>query len=183
MKLKFLQCLKSKLSDAMGSVRFFVLLTLIFCISIAIIMFPKLLKNTGHSIPSEGRINIGILNRTQAAFYLEHKYFATSIVQMKAELRSLAKTHEYEVMGIPEENPIIAYNLATPLVDDEKAYLGSVSIAIINSNITISRVVCSSKKPTGKNPSWEGIFTQKDNKNCNDIIVGNTRLITLAKYP
>lgn len=144
LQAKFLQHMNKKKKD--GGFTLIELLVVIIIIGIlAAIALPSLLSQANKAKQSEGRNNIGAINRAQQARYLEAAAFAqddgTVVATTVLGIGIPTQTTNYVYTS---KGTAISVNAATPAIDNLKAYAGIAFIATIGSQSASQAVACES---------------------------------------
>lgn len=145
LQAKFLQHLNKKKKDA-GFTLIELLVVIIIIGILAAIALPSLLSQANKAKQSEGRNNVGAVNRAQQARYLESAVFATGDTAFEAlgiGIPTQTTNYKYAATGAtPAER---ALNTATPVIANLKAYVGIVSVTDIGNQRATRALACESK--------------------------------------
>ena len=133
LKVKFLQHLTQKKKDE-GFTLIELLVVIIIIGILSAIALPSFLNQAAKARASEARTNIGALNRSQQAFYLENQGFATNIGTMGVGIKD-SSNYEYGVAASDPTNG--ASNTAKSLKPDLKAYVGGVFRADATNTVSV----------------------------------------------
>ena len=122
LKAKFLQHLNQKKKDE-GFTLIELLVVIIIIGILSAIALPSFLNQAAKARASEARTNIGALNRSQQAFYLENQSFSNNISNLGIGIAN-TDNYNYEANGTNLQN--LVGNLATSTKADLKEYAGGV---------------------------------------------------------
>ena len=146
LQAKFLQHLNKKKKDA-GFTLIELLVVIIIIGILAAIALPSLLSQANKAKQSEGRNNIGAINRAQQARYLESAQFATGDTAFEAlglGIPTQTTNYKYAATGpTPAER---ATNTATPVIENLKGYVGIVFTTDIGNQRATRALACESLK-------------------------------------
>lgn len=159
LQAKFLQHLNKKKKDA-GFTLIELLVVIIIIGILAAIALPSLLSQANKAKQSEGRNNIGAINRAQQARYLESAAFAegsSATADLGIGIPTQTANYVYK-----SEGTATSLNTATPAIDNLKAYAGVVFTAQINNQSATQAVACESKDTTTTTPTLAAAFTGSD---------------------
>ena len=134
LKAKFLQHLLKKKSEDQGFTLIELLVVIIIIGILSAIALPSFLNQAAKARASEARTNIGALNRSQQAFYLENQGFTTSITAMGIGIKD-SDNYTYSVNSSDVTNG--ASNLASARKPDLKAYTGGVFRADAQNTLSV----------------------------------------------
>ncbi len=155
LQAKFLQHLNKKKKDA-GFTLIELLVVIIIIGILAAIALPSLLSQANKAKQSEGRNNIGAINRAQQARFLESAAFAegsSATADLGIGIPTQTANYKYESKGTAT-----SLNTATPVIDNLKAYAGVVFTAQINNQSATQAVACESLATTTTLPDLAAAF-------------------------
>ena len=156
LQAKFLQHLNKKKKDA-GFTLIELLVVIIIIGILAAIALPSLLSQANKAKQSEGRNNIGAINRAQQARYLEAAKFAegsTATADLGIGIPTQTANYIYK-----SEGEVTSLNTATPVIDNLKAYAGVVYTAQINNQSATQALACETLGTTKDLPTLAAAFT------------------------
>lgn len=128
LKVKLLQHLSGKKKEQ-GFTLIELLVVIIIIGILSAIALPSFLNQSAKARASEARTNVGAMNRSQQAYYLENQKFAvdgdkTAIEQMALGIQE-TDNYKYSAEAITAENSDVV-NLAEAKNEDLKGYAGGV---------------------------------------------------------
>ena len=132
-KAKYLQHLVKKNKDK-GFTLIELLVVIIIVGVLAAIALPSFLNQIGKARGSEGKSNLGTINRAQQAYRLEQNTFATRVSNLDAKITG--KFYSYEVNGTPTAS-FVATTAATNL-----AGLKGYSAAAVQNGDNFLQLIC-----------------------------------------
>ncbi len=155
LQAKFLQHLNKKKKDA-GFTLIELLVVIIIIGILAAIALPSLLSQANKAKQSEGRNNIGAINRAQQARFLEAAKFAegtTATADLGIGIPTQTANYLYK-----SEGTSTSLNTATPVIDNLKAYAGVVFTAQINNQSATQALACETLATTTTLPTLTESF-------------------------
>ena len=99
---------------------------------------------------SEGKNNIGAINRAQQAYYLELTKFSTTLIDLGIGIPVETENYAYEIRSLSDRTVL---NFARPKKPDLKSYLGIVTIATFNDEARMLAKLCESDRPNADIPN------------------------------
>jgi prepilin-type N-terminal cleavage/methylation domain-containing protein len=145
LKVKLLQHLnQKKKSEGFTLIELLVVIIIIGILSA--IALPSFLNQASKARASEARTNVGAINRSQQAYYLENQGFGQNITALGIGITN-SDNYTYDVTSGDFTNG--AVNRATSLKPDLKAYVGGVFRA--NATNTVS-VLCEANDAAAATP-------------------------------
>lgn len=155
LQAKFLQHLNKKKKDA-GFTLIELLVVIIIIGILAAIALPSLLSQANKAKQSEGRNNIGAINRAQQARFLESAAFAEgtgATAALGIGIPTQTANYKYESKGTE-----VSLNTATPVIANLKSYAGVVFTAQINNQSATQAVACESLDTSTDVPALTDAF-------------------------
>jgi type IV pilus assembly protein PilA len=141
-KAKFLQHLNKKKKD--GGFTLIELLVVIIIIGIlAAIALPSFLNQAAKAKQSEGKNNVGAVNRAQQAFFLEKGKFATGFEPLQIGIPTKTDNYTYDLGKTDEASKAIIE--AAPEITAVRAFTGVVEV---DKSQTFA-AACQSEQPEG----------------------------------
>jgi len=95
---------------------------------------------------SEGRNNVGALNRAQQAYYLYENRFASNLATLGIGIPEETKNFKFTIDIVNDRSMV--RNIATAKQKGMNSYVGIVSIVRINNQDDIQAILCESLQPT-----------------------------------
>ncbi|MBW4447782.1 MAG: prepilin-type N-terminal cleavage/methylation domain-containing protein [Spirirestis rafaelensis WJT71-NPBG6] len=99
LQAKFLQNLNRKKKGDEGFTLIELLVVVIIIGVLAAIALPSLLGQVSKAKQAEAKQNLGTLNRSQQAFFLEYQNFASTVSQLQVGIKSQTDNYTYEMTG------------------------------------------------------------------------------------
>ena len=156
LQAKFLQHLNKKKADS-GFTLIELLVVIIIIGILAAIALPSLLSQANKAKQSEGRNNIGAVNRAQQARYLESAVFATGTDAFGVlGIGIPTQTTNYKYDTASTDAKVSVLNSATPIINNLKSYAGLVFTTQINNQSATRAIACESKETTIAVPTLTG---------------------------
>lgn len=167
LQVKWLQYLNRQSRNNRGFTLIELLVVIIIIGVLAAIALPSLLSQVNKARQSEARQNVGAMNRSQQAYYLENSNsFTVSIADLGIGIKTQTENYIYDIRGQADdtssETPrysTMVRNQGRAHQDKLKSYAGIVYTAEqpidnVNESITLS-IMCESVKPSPNqtNPS------------------------------
>lgn len=178
LQAKFLQHLNRKKKGDEGFTLIELLVVVIIIGVLAAIALPSLLSQVSKARQSEGKQNVGTMNRAQQSFYLENNNaFTTNIQQLALGIRSQSDNYRYEI-GDGANTGSHVTNKARSLKKALKSYAGVVytsnqTVSGVNEAITLA-VLCESVNPSNTdNANGIAVNTAGNNPTCPTDGTGN----------
>jgi prepilin-type N-terminal cleavage/methylation domain-containing protein len=134
-KAKYLQHLVKKNKDK-GFTLIELLVVIIIVGVLAAIALPSFLNQIGKARGSEGKSNLGTINRAQQAYRLEQNTFATRVANLDAKITG--KFYSYEVSGTPTTSFVATTTQTT------QAGLKAYSAGAVQNGDTFLQLICES---------------------------------------
>lgn len=102
---------------------------------------------------SEGKTNVGAMNRAQQAFYLEKELFTSNWHDLGFTIPTENKNYRYSIIVSDEKRMV--HNLAIAKGPGLKSYIGIVTLSktSVTNESTTSSVICESDQPTTAIPA------------------------------
>jgi signal peptidase I len=102
---------------------------------------------------SEGKTNVGAMNRAQQAFYLEKEHFTSNLHDLGLRIPTEKKNYRYSIIVSDEKRMV--QNMAIAKVPGLKSYIGIVAVSktSVTNESTTSGVICESDQPTTAIPA------------------------------
>jgi len=136
--------LKSTRSCSSDGFTLIELMTVILIVGIlSALALPSLLSNTGRARQAEAKSNIGIINRSQQAYYLEKNEFASSLPELGLDIPSTTNNYQYTLSKTDDSSPERGAAVSARPLGTYKAYLGAVRL-VEGTNPSIRVGVCES---------------------------------------
>lgn len=116
----------------------------------AAITLPSFLNQSNKARQSEAKTYIGLLNRSQQAFYLEHERFASNLDELDIGLKNETENYSYRIIQLNEYS---VQSISLAKKQGLKNYLGVVWITEPNEGYssTLSKI-CESNHPSTQLP-------------------------------
>jgi type II secretory pathway pseudopilin PulG len=99
-----------------------VLFLVVLGIGGGLVVLPDLLSCTNKIVLAEAKQNIGVLNRSQQAYSLEHNTFAKSIAALDIGIRTQTRNYNYSIRAT--KTAAFNYAIARSDYTYQKVYLG-----------------------------------------------------------
>lgn len=100
----------------------------------------------------EGKQNIGVMNRSQQAYFLEKDKFATSIGELSVGIQPETENYRYQI--VPQSNSTGSVMMtATAKRPELKSYTGAVFIVKNNKEALTIATICETEKPSSTPPA------------------------------
>jgi type IV pilus assembly protein PilA len=148
LQAKFLQHINRKKKDDEGFTLIELLVVVIIIGVLAAIALPSLLGQVSKAKQAEAKQNVGTLNRSQQAFFLEYQNFASTVAQLQVGIKSQTDNYSYSMNGGGTAPTVQNKALATkPAL---KSYYGVVGTAIgdvATSEALTLAIACEAKVP------------------------------------
>ncbi|MBD2040333.1 type IV pilin-like G/H family protein [Microcoleus sp. FACHB-672] len=128
-KAKFLQHLNQKKQNE-GFTLIELLVVVIIIGILAAIALPSLLSQTNKAKQAEARQNIGAMNRSQQAFYLEKQLFATNMADLGVGIKSQTENFIYSIPAAQATSSSVQNQAYAAGKANLKAYTGVVYTTI-----------------------------------------------------
>lgn len=124
LQAKFLQHLNNRKNKAEEGFTLIELLVVVIIIGVlAAIALPSLLGQVNKAKQSEGKNNIGAINRAQQAYFLEYQAFNTDLTQLGIGIKTQSDNYKYA--SVTDASGVIAHN-AMAIKAALKSYVGIV---------------------------------------------------------
>lgn len=145
LKAKFLQHLLKKKQGDQGFTLIELLVVIIIIGILSAIALPSFLNQTAKARASEGKSNVGAMNRAQQAYFLEQSNFTSTVSQLGLSLRNSDNFNYTATVGTNSVG-----NFGTSTKTDIKSYGGGVFYTASsgsNEGFTAT-ILCESDDPT-----------------------------------
>jgi type IV pilus assembly protein PilA len=152
LQVKFLQNLNRKKKGDEGFTLIELLVVVIIIGVLAAIALPSLLSQVSKARQSEGKQNIGAINRAQQAYFLENaNKFTSSMADLAIGIKSQTENYAYSIRGVEADLDDYAINQAASRAAKIKSYAGiaySVNQTVngVTEGLT-QAVLCEAKDP------------------------------------
>jgi type IV pilus assembly protein PilA len=152
LQVKFLHNLNRKKKGDEGFTLIELLVVVIIIGVLAAIALPSLLSQVSKARQSEGKQNIGAVNRAQQAYYLENaNKFTSSMADLAIGIKSQTENYEYEIRGVAADLDKYAVNEAQSRAAKIKSYAGiAFSVTQLVNGVTeglTQAVLCEASDP------------------------------------
>jgi type IV pilus assembly protein PilA len=152
LQVKFLQNLNRKKKGDEGFTLIELLVVVIIIGVLAAIALPSLLSQVSKARQSEGKQNIGAVNRAQQAYYLENaNKFTSSMSDLAIGIKSQTENYEYSIRGVVADLDKYAVNQSISRAAKIKSYAGiAYSVTQLVNGVTeglTQAVLCEAKDP------------------------------------
>ena len=115
------------------------------------------------SNPTEGKLYVGTMNRTQQAYFLENNKFASKIEDLGLGFKPETDSYRYQI--VPQGDGKQAMSIALPKKDGLKSYTGAVFVTQITAGEqTTIAAICESTQPSTKAPAMPKLAPAKPNQ-------------------
>lgn len=132
LKVKFLQHLNQKKQDE-GFTLIELLVVIIIIGILSAIALPSFLSQTAKAKQSEAKNHVGVVNRAQQVYYIDHGKFASSSTELNIGLSTRTANYDYEITS---NDATSATFTATALNSDLKSYAGGV--VVVSPGVTLT---------------------------------------------
>lgn len=155
LKFKFLQHLTQKRQDQ-GFTLIELLVVIIIIGILSAIALPSFLSRASKARQSEGKSNVGSLNRAQQTYYLENQIFTNNITSLGIGI-SNTNNYSYSAEAISSITNDVA-NKAKALNNDLKGYVGGVFKNTVAGTTKV--ILCETNDPTQNDPEFPDSATR-----------------------
>ncbi len=187
LQAKYLQHLNKKKKGDEGFTLIELLVVVIIIGVLAAIALPSLLSQVSKARQSEGKQNVGAINRAQQAYYLENaNKFTSSMVDLAIGIKSQTDNYAYAiVIDDPAKLGTYAINAAQSRQPKIKGYAGivySVNQTVGGTTEALTQAsLCEASLPNNGNPNTVQAITTDGNASGGDCTTGITPAMKVIK--
>jgi type IV pilus assembly protein PilA len=161
-KAKFLQSILAKKEGEKGFTLIELLVVIIIIGILSAIALPSFLNQANKAKQSEAKTNVGSMNRSQQAYFLEKGVFAAqaNFGNLGLGIPTQTTNYSFSIAG-GGANSTVVTNQSQPQQNAIKAYIGGVQLGNITatSEATTLVVLCEAKVAKGLNGAGTGTET------------------------
>jgi type IV pilus assembly protein PilA len=135
---------------------------------LAAIALPSFLSQTAKAKQAGALKYIGVINRSQQMYFLEHNQFALSPMALGFDLGSAPGGYTYDILNT--DQGIMTKTLATPTSPALRGYAGvAFTTMSAGGEARVETLICQGTSETVPAPTLEGTGGEKQVANCNTL--------------